>query len=254
MSLPLTNVSQFPQEARDVLRRFVGQVKKITPNQIDGIFVFGSLVRGDYISGRSNLNVFVLIKALSLEDFQRYGRAQRGWSKMSLVAPLFMTHEEFLKSSRLFPLEYVEMKDFHLILDGRDPFPELHIDVSGLSMQCQREIMGNLIRLRQGFVEGWGRPEAVQALLPVSITALLPCLRGIVRVMGRVPGQKDEIFVSQLPEFLQIDDAVLKEVLDLKRGSASPGIHELPRLFGRYATTLDGLVTRLHALSLEGRI
>ena len=41
------------------------------------------------------------------------------------------------------------------------------------------------MRLRQRFVEGGGTEEATTMLLPLSLTALLPCLRGVQRLAGQ---------------------------------------------------------------------
>ena len=119
----ITNTSQLPERVQAVLRRFIGEVRKTAEGQVEGIILYGSLVRGDYVAGRSNVNIFLLVKNFSHDFLTGCGKYQHRWSKQNIVTPLLMTEQELVTSSGLFPLEYLEIKECHLLLDGRDPFP-----------------------------------------------------------------------------------------------------------------------------------
>jgi hypothetical protein len=165
-----------------------------------------------------------------------------------------MNQEELLTSSELFPLEYFEIKDSHVLLEGRDPFPELHLTTTNLMVQCQQELTGNLFRIRQRFVEGEGKPEAIFALLPISLTALIPCLRGLFRLLDQSPSGTSAAIIERLQTTLQVEPMVFQEVLDVKRGLSSPGKKEFPRLYERYVQGLEGLIKRVNELKTDGRL
>lgn len=243
-----------PNEAQRTLKAFLAQLKKQIGPEIQAIVLFGSLARGDYISGRSNLNVMLLVTKVGRELLERCGRLQRRWGKEGIVAPLVFTEDELRSFLELFPLECIEIKEHHVLLHGPDPFSDLHINDRNLLVQCEQEIRGNLLRVRQRFVEGWGRPEAIQVLLSLSLTAVIPCIRGIFRLLGQSGAGTPQEILNRLAPTLKLDPAIFQEVLNMKRGLSSPGPIELPQLFERYLSGLELLVEGIHTLKTEGRL
>ena len=243
-----------PDEVRQTIRTFLGQLRKQIGDHLEAVILFGSLVRGEYVQGRSNINLLLVVRQFTLELGQRCGSLHRRWGKEGLIAPLMMKQEELRASSQHFPLEFLEIKDSHVLLEGRDPFPELHMTNTNLILHCQQDLIGNLFRLRQRFVEGEGKSEAIFALLPLSLTALIPSLRGLFRLLNHSPSGTTAAILERLPTALQVEPAVFQEVLNLKRGLSSPGKKEFPHLYERYVQGLEGLIQRVEALKAEGRL
>ncbi|MFM8551795.1 MAG: hypothetical protein ACKOCD_05680 [Nitrospiraceae bacterium] len=245
---------QLPSEVRQTLRSYLAEVTQLFGQALDAVILYGSAAGSEFLPERSNLNLLILLAKPETERLAQYAKAHKRWSKERIVVPLFLTWQELQASSALFPLEYLEMKDQHVLLAGRDPLPALHIDQRNLRLQCEQEIRGNLLRLRQRFVEGGGKQEAILILLPLSFTSLLPSLRGLLRVKGvSVPATCDGLF-DQLQSLLGIDPAGFREVLSLKRGQSTPGPLEVPRLFDRYVASLEGLIQRVEQLKAEGKL
>ena len=229
-----------PEEVRQTLRPYLAEVKKLFGASLEAVILYGSGVGADFLPGTSNINLLILLARQEVDLLQRYSKVHQRWQKENIVVPLFLTADELRGSAGLFPLEFLEIKDRHELLFGRDPFPELHLDLSNLHLQCVQEIQGNLLRLRQRFVEGGGTVEAAAILLPLSLTALLPCFRGLFRTSGYSFRGSSEALLKELESRLGVDPAVFLEVLNVKRGLISPGQLEFPRLLARY---LDALVT-----------
>lgn len=243
-----------PDEIRNSLRTYLGQLQKHIGEHTEAVILYGSLVRGEYVSGRSNINLLLVLRQFSLEIGQRCANLQRRWGKDGVVAPLIIDQGDLGPSSEIFPLEFFEIKDSHVLLEGRDPFPELHLTTKNLLIQCQQELRGNLIRTRQRFVEGEGKAEAIFALLPISLTAVLPCLRGLYRLLEQSVGGTSTAILERLPTILQMEPGVFLEVLDVKRGLSSPGKKEFPRLYERYVLGLERLIRRVDEIKAQGRL
>ncbi|HKN85579.1 MAG TPA: hypothetical protein VJV04_01845, partial [Nitrospiraceae bacterium] len=181
-------------------------------------------------------------------------KIHKRFQKEQIPVPLFLTEEELRGSASTFPLEYTDMAACHHVLMGHDPFVGLVIDTSHLSLQCEQEVRGNLLRLRQRLVEGAATMEAMGILLPLSLTALLACLRALFRELHMPVPRTTDSLLSDLASALGIDAAVLREVWNLKRGLISPGPGELPRLFERYLGALEAIAARIGQLRAEGRL
>jgi predicted nucleotidyltransferase len=240
-----------PAEVRHTLRAYLAEVTTLFGRTLEAVVLYGSAAGGEFLPERSNLNILIVLAKPETERLAQYAKVHTRWGKDNIVVPLFLTVHELPASSGLFPLEYLEMKEQHVLLAGRDPFPTLHVDQRHLRLQCEQEIRGNLLRLRQRFVEGGGKQEAVLILLPLSLTALMPCLRGLLRIQGlSVPSTSDGLF-DQLQARWGLDPAGFREVLSLKRGQSTPGPLEVPRLFDRYVVSLEGLIQRVERLKAD---
>ena len=249
-NLPWLN---FPEEVHERLEQYVAQINKDWQADLEGLFLFGSAARGDFVVGRSNLNILLLVRQLTVEILQRAEHLHRVWGKHQFIAPLMMTLEDLRRASHLFPLEFLQMKNHHVLLAGRDPFLELPVDDKQLKEQCEQEVMANLLRLRQRFVEGEGKSEAIRALLIMSITAIIPCLRGLCWIRGHSSTGTDREVLDQLPQSLQFESTVLLEVLQMKRGLSSPGSFEWIKLYQRYLQALESLCKRIENIQQESK-
>lgn len=245
-----------PPEVRQTLHAWVAETVKLFGPALEAVLLYGSAASGEFLPGRSNLNLLIVLGKRDLGRLGDYAKAHKRWSREGIVAPLLFAQSELARYARLFPLEWQEIKETHLLLAGRDPLQGLLVDASRLPEQCEQEIAGNLLRLRQRFVEGGGTQEAMLLLLPLSLTALLPCLRGLLRSLpGNVlPPRSTDAMLEVLPATLGVDPAVFQEVLRLKRGVVSPGPVEVPRLFDRYLAAMESLQERVAELRRAGKV
>jgi len=245
--------TQLQEETHAPLRGFLRSIKKQKDLKLEAILVYGSAARGEFLEGYSNINVLVVLEQITQPVLQRWSGIHKQWAREKIIAPLFLTHTDLQQSSDVFPLEYLDIKEWHVLLEGRDPFPELHVNQAHLFVQCRQEIHANLLRVRQCYVEGWGRVEAIQTVLPLSLTALLPCLRGLYRLLNRPSNIKSPEILDELKATLDVDPSVFFEVWRLKRGLSTPGKHELPKLLERYIEGLGQLVDKIESMKHEAR-
>jgi hypothetical protein len=108
--------------------------------------------------------------------------------------------------------------------------------------------------VRQRFIEGAGRIEAIQALLILSITAVLPCIRGLFHLLGQAAKGKDVEILEYLPVTFQFDPTTFVEVLHIKRGLSSPGSLEWRKVYDRYLQNLELFLNRVQEIRQEGRL
>jgi hypothetical protein len=240
-------IDGLPEETQKLLRSYVKDVAKVYGNELEGIILYGSAVRGEFLQGRSNLNVLLVMVSYDLAVLKRYDGIHKRWSKEQVVVPLFLTTADLQSASFAFPLEYQDIYECHRLLWGQDPFVGLKIDSRHLAAEVLQAIRGNLLRLRQRLVEGRSTEEAITILLSLSITALLPALRGLQRLLDRPVLAHGEPLLKDLESYLEVELPGLRDALLLKRGQISPGQKEIPRLMNRYLESLTRLVTTAEA-------
>ena len=159
-----------PSDVQQLLQRYVKETTALLGRQLEGILLYGSAVGSEFLPGRSNLNLLLMVSGYEREGMRRYAKAHKRWSREQFVVPLVVTEADLTKPGTVFPLEYLEIQEQHRVLWGRGPFIGLRIDRTHLAYQVQQGIQGNLVRLRQRFIEGGGTEEAMAMLLPLSLT------------------------------------------------------------------------------------
>ena len=236
-------IDGLPEETQKLLRSYVKDVTKVYGSELEGIILYGSAVRGEFLPGRSNLNLLLVMSSYDLATLKQYDTLHKRWSKDQVVVPLFLTVDDIQSASKAFPLEYQDIHDCRRLLWGQDPFVGLKIDTRYLAAEVLQALRGNLLRLRQRLVEGRSTEEAITILLALSMTALLPTLRGVQRLLDRPVLAHAEPLLNDLEAALAVDLTGLRDALLLKRGQISPGQKETPRLMDRYLEGLTRLVT-----------
>jgi predicted nucleotidyltransferase len=240
-------IDGLPEDTHKLLKSYVKDVTKIYGNELESIILYGSAVRGEFLPGRSNLNLLLVMSSYDLAVLKQYDDIHKRWSKEQVVVPLFLTSDDLQSASVAFPLEYHDIHDCHRLLWGQDPFVGLKIDSRYLAAEVLQTLRGNLLRLRQRLVEGKSTEEAITILLTLSITALLPALRGVQRLLDRPVLAHGEPLLNDIEANLDLDLSSLRDALLLKRGQISPGQKEIPRLMDRYLESLTRLVTAAEA-------
>ena len=71
MSFSLSHSLDLPEEVQDLLTRYEAQINKNWSTDLVSLLLFGSAARADFITGRSNLNMLVLVRCLSVDLLQR---------------------------------------------------------------------------------------------------------------------------------------------------------------------------------------
>lgn len=241
-------IEGLPSDIQKRLQTYVKEVTGVFGEQLEGMLLYGSAVRGEFLPGRSNLNILLLVSSYDSAVLKQYSAVHRQWSKEQILAPLFLTEEELCRSAAVFPLEFLEIQEQHRVLGGRDPFIGFHVKTDRLRETVVQGITSHLLRLRQRYVEGGGSDDATTILLPLSITSIVPLLRGVQRLLGRPVLSHSDAVIRDVAEQLKLDLQGLLDALLLKRGQISPGTREVPRLFDRYlqaATMLTRAVAQL---------
>ena len=208
------NQTEGPQERA---QRFAEEMRAAYGAELASVVLYGSAARGEYRPGVSDLNVLVLVREVSPASLRRASDAARAWVAEGNPPPLMMSTDEWRGSADVWAIELADMRDAHLTVAGADPFEGIDIRLEDLRMQCERELKGKQIQLRERYLLFAGEPAELGELLTRSFSTFLVLFRTVLRLGGE--GARDaEIVVRQVAERVGFDPAPLLEVHRARAG------------------------------------
>ncbi|HEX6435435.1 MAG TPA: nucleotidyltransferase domain-containing protein, partial [Gemmatimonadales bacterium] len=147
--------------------------------------LYGSAARGDFIPGRSDINLMLVVEQLTPPVLRSLSRAFTGWRKKTPEPPLVLSHSEWNRASDAFPVEITDMRLSYQVLRGVDPLQGVQVDRDDLRKALEGEFRGKLLRLRQGYATYAPDPAALGSLGLQSAATILVLLRGVLTVAGK---------------------------------------------------------------------
>ncbi|HEY0015265.1 MAG TPA: nucleotidyltransferase domain-containing protein [Longimicrobium sp.] len=199
-------------------RRFAGEMQAVYGADLASVVLYGSAARGEYRPGASDLNLLVLLRDVSPAALRRASEAARGWVAQGNPPPLMMSADEWRGSADVWAIELADMRDAHVTVAGADPFAGIDIRLEDLRMQCERELKGKQIQLRERYLLFAGEPAELGELLTRSFSTFLVLFRTVLRLGGDGGPRDGESVVRRLAERVGFDPAPLLEVHRARSG------------------------------------
>jgi hypothetical protein len=201
--------------------------------------LYGSAVGVNFIPGKSDLNLLMVMNRLPFSDLQRYQSRARHWKEKGITPPLFTTLDFLAKSRDVFPIEWQEIISHHLLLHGDNPF-HFTIDRNDLRRECEREVRKIQIRLRQAFLETEKRPDEIEHLAMTSLKSVFPVLRSLMLIQNEAPPLEREKLIEQFFKKNHLSADPFLKVWAMKKGKRIPRGEYLD-WFEDYLKQLEGL-------------
>lgn len=221
--------------------------REIYGDGLVSVILYGSAAGRDYRPGKSDLNFLVILSEEAIDHLDRALGTVSRWCKKGVATPLFMTKSYIISSLDSYPLEFLNMQKGYILVYGEDVLKDISFEPGDLRLQCEREIKGKLLLLRERFLETEGKARRMRELIADSITAFISIFRGLLYLRGaEIPSSRREI-VEVLARQFPVDAAPFLRCLDIKEGEklSSSETAEAMKAYLAEVRTLWGIVDEL---------
>ncbi len=151
-------------------------------NNLVCLATYGSAAGDDWIEGRSNLNLAVVVHTVTLDVLERLAPILRQHQALRLALPLVVDPGYLAQARDTFPMELDDLRRQHRVLAGTDVFRDLTTEPAAIRRECEREARGKLLRLRAHFLAVTDDPHGLEQLMLESLKSYLFVLRHYVRL------------------------------------------------------------------------
>ncbi len=235
------NLEKLPEKVSASLQPYLEKLVELLGDNLITAAVYGSAASGDFSPKSSDLNLLLICQRVDQETLKRCLKLVERGRKKHITAPLFLTREHLDTSADVFPMEFLEFKENHLPVYGEDLLSGLRVDLKNLRYQCEEQIKGKLIRIRQVYLEVGLRGKGIEILLKESLSSLMPVFKNMLRLKGlEPPGRKEEI-LSQLEKEFGLKKDIFLEIWKDKQDDERIGGEKAETYLGRYLEELEKL-------------
>jgi len=208
--------------------------RKIFKDTLISVILYGSGAGSDFNPHTSDLNFLIILSEEAIDHLDWAIETVSRWRKRNVATPLFMTQSYIQSSLDSYPLEFLNIKKNYILVYGEDVLKDISLEGHHLRLQCEREIKGKLLLLREGFLETGGKQKRIAELIKASITAFISIFNGLLHLKGiEIPPTRREIIQSVAKE-IPINQGIFMKCLDIKQGEAKFSSFEIKDLFTAY--------------------
>jgi len=122
------------------IKFFVEKIKEIFGQRLKSCILYGSFVKGNYVKGMSDINLIVIVDNLNAADLEKISRNLSRFAYRNLIKPFFFSESFFLSSSDVFPVEWQDIKENHIVIAGDDLISGINIKSENLRIEIERKI------------------------------------------------------------------------------------------------------------------
>jgi hypothetical protein len=235
------------------LEKFVGLLHKAAGANLESVILYGSAASGDFHPEFSNLNVFCVLRDASFQSLAALEPATKWWDRQKQPAPLLMTRAEMERSTDVFTIELMDMKEHHRVLFGEDVLQNLQVATRLHRAQVEYELREKVVLLRQAVSLVSGNERQMWELMLRSVPSFATLFRHAVIALGEsAPGGKRES-VQVLAKKAGFDPSAVNHLLDIREHKADRKQFEVRKVFAEYLGVVEQVTAAVDRMLDSGR-
>jgi hypothetical protein len=200
------------------LDEFVQKLKSSAAENLKAVALYGSAVTGEFHSKHSDLNLLCVLEQADAARMEALHAPVEWWLRQGHRAPLVFTLEELRRSADVFAIELLDMKTHHRMLYGEDVLAALPVPMRFHSIQVERELRTDWLRLRQSILTAPKKGDTYLNLMTSSFSAFAALFRHTLIALGEPPPANKREAIDQVARFAHADPSGFLTILDFREG------------------------------------
>ncbi len=241
-------MASVPKDPTEIFSEITDDYKGLYGADLISMILYGSAVGQDYRPGKSDINFMIVLSEEGIERLDKAMRTVAKWRRRNVATPLFLTEGYIQSSLDVFPIEYLGFQRNHRLVFGSDLLKGLSFTPEDVRLQCEREIKGKLLLLREAFLETMGQGRKLKGLIGRSLGALSAIFEALLYLREEPPLTGRRAVIARTCELFDLDGALFAKLLDLKEEKLRPGNDEVRAMFRDYLTQMRRLAQRVDTL------
>jgi hypothetical protein len=200
------------------LDEFVLKLKAAAADNLKAVILYGSAATEEFHAKHSDLNILCLVDQADAAHLEALHGPVDWWIRRGQRPPLVFTREELRRSADIFTIELLDMKSRHRVLYGANVLAEISVPLQYHSIQVERELRTDWLRLRQAILAAPKKPKVYLELMVSSFSAFAALFRHALIALGETPPETKREAVDRIAQFSGADPAGFHTILGVREG------------------------------------
>ncbi|MCM8767067.1 MAG: nucleotidyltransferase domain-containing protein [Candidatus Omnitrophica bacterium] len=140
------------KRVKNKIEGFLKRIKEIFGERILSCILYGSVVKGTYNPKNSDINLIIIVDRFEAKDLDAIRKKVSKYALKNLIRPFFFSEFFFLSSTDIFPIEWKDIKENHLIVYGNDLTENIKIENENLRIELERKIKQLFLDFQQELI------------------------------------------------------------------------------------------------------
>jgi predicted nucleotidyltransferase len=235
-------------DARTTAAKLTAHLRSAFAADLRSVVVFGSLPRGEFIPGVSDLNLLVLLESMGAPTLVRAAPVLQQWIRQGNTPPYLYSWEEWGGMQDSFAIEISDMNDAREVLWGADPVVVDSVTYAGLRQQTEREIRDTLLHLRLRLMVATSGPNDIGSLLLSGLPSFTAYMRAVLRLAGQKPGLETRPVIERAAALIGADPTPMLTCFDARTTTHHLEVQMTDSLLDQYLGFVRTLLQHVDAL------
>jgi len=225
---------KIPHQPEDIFEEFVQDCREAFGADLVGVILYGSGARGEYVPRKSDINFMIVLTQSGINTLGRALPLVSRWHKRRVSTPLFLTEQYIASSLDTFPIEFLNIQAAYRVVYGQDLLKGLVMDRTFLRLQCERELKGKLLQLRENFLETEGKKHLIADLVTQSLPTFFSIFQAVLALRGKPPVSGKDVLVSNMSQETGLDRQTFLDLAAVRAGTKKLTSREAVPLMQNY--------------------
>jgi predicted nucleotidyltransferase len=225
--------------AEKQINEFISRLRTASGENLLSVILYGSAADGEFHPDFSNVNLLCVLRETTFATLAAMAPAVEWWTRQKHHAPLVLTREELERSTDVFSIEFLDMKQRHRVLFGEDVLDGLQIPMHLHRAQLEYELREKLILLRERLLLATGDKKQLWDLMLSSLSTFTTLFRHGLIALGETPPKAKRGVVKALAARTPFDASAFLQLLDIRERKAETKQFDVTDVFARYLAAVQ---------------
>jgi hypothetical protein len=223
------------------LDEFVQRLKAAAADNLKAVILYGSAATEEFHAKHSDLNILCLVEQADAAHLEALHGAVEWLVRHDQRPPLVFTLEELRRSSDIFTIELLDMKSRHRILYGENVLAGISVPLHNHSIQVERELRTDWLRLRQAILGAPKKSKAYLELMVSSFSAFAALFRHALIALGEAPSETKREAIDRIAQFAGADPAGFHAILGVREGKVKERDLDAEKTLNQYFAFVEAV-------------
>lgn len=226
------------------LDEFVLKLKAAAVDNLKSVILYGSAATDEFHAKHSDLNILCVVGKADPAHLEALHGPVESWIRRGQRPPLVFTLDELRRSADVFTIELLDIKSRHRVLYGENVLAEISVPLQYHSIQVERELRTDWLRLRQAILAAPKKSKVYLELMVSSFSTFASLFRHALIALGEAPPETKRQAIDRIAQFSGADPGAFHTILGIREGKLKERDIDVEKTLNQYFALVEAVTEK----------